>query len=45
MAKRHELRPRIRPGCEQELMRIVRGRGRYWVDLKGTRCLEFAEPD
>lgn len=32
------------PGCEQVLMRIVRGRDRYWVDLRGTRCLEFAAP-
>lgn len=32
------------PACEQVLMRIVRGKGRYWVDLTGTRCLEFAEP-
>jgi Family of unknown function (DUF6510) len=31
------------PGCEQVLMRIVRGGGRYWVDLTGTRCLEFLE--
>lgn len=31
------------PSCEQVLMRIVRGRGRYWVDLSGTRTLEFAE--
>lgn len=29
------------PSCEQVLMRIVHGRGRYWVDLTGTRCLEF----
>lgn len=33
------------PGCEQVLMRIVRGRDRYWVDLRGTRCLEFIAPD
>lgn len=32
------------PACEQVLMRIVRGKGRYWIDLTGTRCLEFAEP-
>jgi uncharacterized protein DUF6510 len=31
------------PGCEQVLMRIVRGGGRYWVDLTGMRSLEFAE--
>ena len=29
------------PACGQVLMRFVRGRGRYWVDLTGTRCLEF----
>ena len=32
------------PACEQVLMRIVHGRGRYWIDLRGTRCLEFASP-
>jgi Zn finger protein HypA/HybF involved in hydrogenase expression len=31
------------PACESVLMRIVHGRNRYWVDLSGTRCLEFAE--
>lgn len=31
------------PACEQVLMRIVRGRGRYWIDMTGTRTLEFAE--
>ena len=31
------------PGCGGVLMKIVRGKGRYWVDLTGTRCLEFAE--
>jgi Zn finger protein HypA/HybF involved in hydrogenase expression len=31
------------PACEQVLMRIVRGRGRYWVDFSGTRSLELAE--
>jgi Zn finger protein HypA/HybF involved in hydrogenase expression len=29
------------PACEQVLMRIVQGRGRYWIDFTGTRCLEF----
>jgi hypothetical protein len=32
------------PGCEQVLMRIVRGPGRYWLDLRGTRCLELPAP-
>ena len=31
------------PECESVLMRIVHGSGRYWVDLSGTRLLEFAE--
>lgn len=31
------------PSCEHVLMRIVRGKGRYWVDLSGMRCLELAE--
>lgn len=31
------------PSCEQVLMKIVHGGGRYWIDLTGTRCLEFAE--
>jgi hypothetical protein len=30
------------PSCEQVLMRIVRGRDRYWIDLRGMRCLEVA---
>ncbi|TMD25684.1 MAG: hypothetical protein E6I04_08955 [Chloroflexi bacterium] len=33
------------PDCEQVLMRVVRGKGRYWVDLTGVRCLELAEPE
>jgi Zn finger protein HypA/HybF involved in hydrogenase expression len=33
------------PGCEQVLMRIVHGSGRYWIDLRGTRCLELAAPE
>ena len=31
------------PACESVLLRIVRGRGRYWVDLSGTSCLELTE--
>jgi hypothetical protein len=30
------------PACDHVLMRVVKGRGRMWVDLTGTRCLEFA---
>lgn len=32
------------PSCGQVVMRIVRGRGRVWLDLSGIRCLEFANP-
>jgi hypothetical protein len=31
------------PACEAVLMRIVRGAGRYWLDLTGVRSLEIAE--
>ena len=31
------------PSCESVLMRIVRGPGRYWVDMSGVRCLELSE--
>ena len=31
------------PGCTQVLMRIVHGKGRYWIDLSGLRVLELAE--
>lgn len=33
------------PDCEQVLMRLVHGGGRYWVDLRGMRCLECAAPE
>ena len=32
------------PGCGGVLMRIVHGRGRYWIDMTGIRCLELVEP-
>jgi Zn finger protein HypA/HybF involved in hydrogenase expression len=32
------------PDCGGVLMRIVHGRGRYWIDLSGIRRLELAEP-
>jgi Zn finger protein HypA/HybF involved in hydrogenase expression len=31
------------PSCEAVLMRVVRGRGRYWIDLTGIRCLELSD--
>jgi hypothetical protein len=33
------------PGCGHVVMRIVRGGGRVWLDLSGTRCLEFTAPE
>ena len=30
------------PSCDQVQMKIVQGRGRYWVDMSGVRCLEFS---
>ena len=32
------------PNCGAVLMKIVRAKGRYWIDLTGTRCLELSEP-
>jgi len=31
------------PSCEAVLMRVVRGRGRYWFDMTGVRTMEFGE--
>lgn len=31
------------PGCGAVLMRVVEGRGRYWLDLRGLRSLELVE--
>lgn len=31
------------PACEGVLMRVVHGKGRYWVEMTGVRSLEFAE--
>jgi Family of unknown function (DUF6510) len=30
------------PSCESVLLRLVRGPGRAWLDLRGVTCLEFA---
>jgi Zn finger protein HypA/HybF involved in hydrogenase expression len=32
------------PTCGNVLIRIVRGRGRLWLDLSGTRCIELTDP-
>lgn len=31
------------PDCEQVQMKVVRAKGRYWVDLTGVRLLELTE--
>jgi hypothetical protein len=33
------------PACGAVMMRIVRGGGRVWLDLTGTRCLQLDDPD
>jgi Family of unknown function (DUF6510) len=33
------------PGCDAVLMRLVRGPGRAWLDLRGLTYLEFSLPD
>jgi hypothetical protein len=33
------------PGCDAVLLRLVRGPGRAWLDLRGMTYLEFALPD
>jgi hypothetical protein len=29
------------PGCGEIMLRLVRGPGRAWLDLRGTACLEL----
>ena len=31
------------PGCGGVLLRIVKGKGRYWLDMSGLRMLVLAE--
>jgi hypothetical protein len=34
------------PGCDAVVLRLVRGPGRAWLDLRGLTCLEIAlDPD
>ena len=33
------------PSCEAVLLRIVRAKGRYLLDLRGLRVLELIEPE
>ena len=30
------------PSCDHVQMKIVQGRGKYWIDMSGVRCLEFS---
>jgi hypothetical protein len=32
------------PGCEAVVLRVVRGPGRAWLDLRGLSVLEFPMP-
>jgi uncharacterized protein DUF6510 len=32
------------PSCESIVLRVVRARGRYLLDLRGLRVLELADP-
>ncbi len=32
------------PLCDNPVIRIVHGGGRYWLDLSGARCIEIREP-
>jgi hypothetical protein len=32
------------PGCEEVLLRLVRGPGRAWLDVRGLSYLEFRLP-
>jgi uncharacterized protein DUF6510 len=33
------------PVCDQALLRLVRGSGRAWLDLRGLTWLQFPVPD
>jgi hypothetical protein len=33
------------PGCEQVLLRLVRGPGRAWLDLRGLSWLQLPAPE
>jgi hypothetical protein len=32
------------PGCGQPLLRMVRGSGRTWLDLRGLEYIEITSP-
>jgi hypothetical protein len=31
-------------GCDNALIRVARGPGRYWLDLRGTKYHQIVEP-
>ena len=33
------------PGCGQQLLRVARGQGRWWLDLRGLAWLQLEERD
>jgi hypothetical protein len=33
------------PGCDQVLVRLVRDRGRAWLDLRGLTYLQLPAPE
>ena len=33
------------PGCGEVMLRLVRGPGRAWLDLRGITCLRLTVPD
>jgi Family of unknown function (DUF6510) len=33
------------PGCDTILLRVARAKGRLWLDLRGTSCLELRVGD
>lgn len=33
------------PGCDAVVLRLARGPGRAWLDLRGMECLELEVPD
>jgi Family of unknown function (DUF6510) len=33
------------PACDAVLLRLVRGPGRAWLDLRGLTCLQLAVPE
>lgn len=32
------------PSCDNALLRVARGPGRYWIDVRGVRYLQVEDP-